>query len=216
MSHQSSRQATYADKRNILNKSYLVEPIIRHRIQDSLFYKQFLYLSNEETVLPVIVNNVKYIGGVDLNGKPSPFLCCLLRLLELEPGPEVIEAYLEPEVFQELKYLGALVLLYIRMAWSSKEVYQALEKYYTDFRKLRVQLKSPIMRNNLPCLYSISFMDVWIDDLLRKERQVDIILPRLVLRGLLEERGLLEPLLPHYQFEESQSHESLEQEIDSD
>lgn len=185
------KQPSYSDKSNVVHKAYLVEPIIRHRIQDSLFYKQYLYLTNEATILAIIVNQVKYIGSTNANGKPSPFICCLLRFLELEPPREVIEMCLHQLGTNEFKYLTALVLLYIRLVWTNEEVISTLESFYPDYRKLRVQLKSPIIVNGTPQLYKLSYMDVWCDDLLNNERVVDLILSRMVPRQILHERGLV-------------------------
>lgn len=39
----------------------------------------------------------------------------------------------------------------------------------------------------------MSFMDVYADDLLKKEILLDVVLPRITLRNVLEELGKLEP-----------------------
>ncbi|KAI5959707.1 hypothetical protein KGF57_002044, partial [Candida theae] len=137
------KQAKYHDKRNILNKSYLVEPIIRHRIHDSKFYKQHLYLANESTILPIITKHVHYISGVDSMGRPSPFLQCLLRMLELEPSKEIIKVYSDQLSYNEFKYLTALTLLYIRLVYTSEEIYNIFDQHAQDYRKLRIKLKTP-------------------------------------------------------------------------
>lgn len=187
----SKKQASYSDKSNVIRKAYLVEPIIRHRIQDSLFYKQYLYLTNEATILPVITRQVKYIGSTNANGKPTPFVCCFLRLLELEPSRDIIEMCLHQLGTKEFKYLTALIMLYIRVVWPYEDVITTLEPFYSDYRKLRFQLKSPIMVKGMPILYKLSHMDVWCDELLNNERVVDLILPRMVPRHVLFERGLI-------------------------
>lgn len=186
------KQASYHDKRNVVNKAHLIEPIIRHRIQDSLFYKQYLFLTNEATLLPVIVEHVKFIGGLDLNLRPSPFICCLLRLLELEPSEDIIKLYLNQIGYNEFKYLTALVLIYIRLVQPSEVVYTVFDTYFSDSRKLRMQLKSPKFNDNgIPVNYTLSYMDEWVDKLILEERVVDIILPRLIRRSQLVERGLI-------------------------
>ena len=82
-------------------------------------------------------------------------------------------------------------MLYIRVVWSNEDAITALEPFYSDYRKLRFQLKSPIMVNGMPVLFKLSHMDVWCDDLLNRERVVDLILPRMVPRHILFERGLI-------------------------
>ncbi|CCG21229.1 Fgr16 protein [Candida orthopsilosis Co 90-125] len=188
------KQAKYHDKRNILNKSYLVEPIIRHRIHDSIFYKEHLYLTNESTILPIITQHVHYISGVDSVGRPSPFLQCLLRLLELEPSKEIINVYLDQLSYSEFKYLTALALLYVRLVFPSEEVYNIFDQHAQDYRKLRVKLKTPQFdAMQRPIHYKLGYMDEFIDGLLTQERVVDLILPRLIPRLSLVERGLVAP-----------------------
>lgn len=194
MSTGEKTQPSYNDKRNVVNKAHLIEPIIRHRIQDSIFYKQHLYLTNELTILPVIVSNVNFIFGTNATGSPSTFLSCLLRLLEIEPLKEVISVYLNQLGYNEFKYLTALILIYIRLVYTSEEVYVMFDEYLSDYRKLRMKLKSPTFGDNMiPVHFTLTYIDVWIDDLLTKERVVDIILPRLVDRQTLVDRGVVAP-----------------------
>ncbi|EGW35257.1 uncharacterized protein SPAPADRAFT_130731 [Spathaspora passalidarum NRRL Y-27907] len=200
------KQATYQDKRNVLNKAYLIEPIIRHRIQDSIFYKQHLYLTNEATILPIIVEHVKYVSGTDSSGRPSPFICCLLRMLELEPSKDMIDTYLTQLGFNEFKYLTALALIYVRLVYSSDVVYKTFDPYFQDARKLRVKLKSPIFNEvKLPIGYSLTYIDAWVDELLTRERVVDIILPRLVPRIKFVESGVLPPRQYYIDIEQANS-----------
>lgn len=183
------RQASYNDKRIAANLSGLVEPIVRHRILDSLFYKQYLHLTNELTILPVIVQHINFLAGTDAMGRPSPFICCLLRLLELEPSEEVVRMCLDQSQF---KYLTALMLVYTRFAWPSSsqpQVYETLERYYPDYRKLRFQLKYPEVVDGRQLRFKISFIDELVHQLLTKERMFDIIMPRLKSRYSLEEAG---------------------------
>lgn len=187
-------QAAYSDKRIVLHKSHLIEPIIRHRIQDSIFYKQHLYLTNEATILPVITESVHYIAGTDSVGRPSPYLCCLLRLLELEPSQEILDAYITQLGYNEFKYLTALILHYVRLVFPSGYVYNQFDAYYEDYRKLRIKLKSPEFdSNSMPIHYKLTYMDQWVDELVTQERVVDIILPRLVPRQLLVQKGEVQP-----------------------
>lgn len=207
--------ASYTDKRNVVNHAHLIEPIMRHRIQDSLFYKQHLHLTNEATIVPVIVEHVKWVGGSNSIGKPSAFICCLLRLLELDLSEEILTVYLEQMGYNEFKYLTAMTALYVRLVKTSAEVYEILDPYYTDSRKLRFQLKTPRFDDQkLPIYYEIKHMDEWVDSLIEQERVVDIILPRLVPRQVLVEKQLVKPRTYHIENEDAE--ESSEYESDSD
>lgn len=180
------------DKRNVANKAKLVEPIVRHRVQDSLFYKQYLHLTNEQTILNVIVDHVQFVGGTDSGNRPSPFLCCLVRLLEIEPSSEIMELYLTQNGFNEFKYLTALSLVYCRMVRGSN-FFELYDRYITDFRKLRFQDKQFQVINGVPVHYSIKCMDELVDDLIESERVVDIKIPHLAPRLFYVLRGEATP-----------------------
>lgn len=213
MNEPSKYQPEYNDKRRTLNKSYLVEPIIRNRIKDSIFYKQYLYLTNEQTILPVIVNQVKYIGGLDANNRPSPFLCCFLRLLEINPSNDIIKLYLSRF---EFKYLVCLTLMVIRMTKKSVDIYTIYDNYLTNYSKLRYLLPSPEFVNGIPVNYGVTFMDQFIDDLLKKDRVVGLILPRLDRRTKLVENGLISERVYHVTSLDQEEEEEAEEEFVSD
>lgn len=178
-------QAQYLDKRNVLNKSYLIETIVRNRIKDSLFYKQYLYLTNEQTILPVIVDQVHYVGGSDSSNRPSPFLCCLLRMLEINVSLAIIKAYLARP---EFKYLTCLALFYCRLTQKLVEVYTLLDSYNANYSKLRMKLTTPVMRDGIPVNFTLTYMDEFVDNLLQ-ERCLGLILPILDARLVLVDKG---------------------------
>lgn len=204
----------YNDKRHVLNGAALVEHILRHRIQDSLFYKQHLFLTNEQTLLPVIVDRVKCIGGTDANGRPSPFICCLLRMLEIEPLAEVLAMYATQLGHNRFKYLTCMAMMYYRLTRSGPDVYRLLEPYYQDYRKVRVQLKVPQVENGVARHYRMSTIDQWADELLLQERAADTILPRIPPRHVLMQRGELEPRV--YHIEKSDSDKESDGSFESD
>lgn len=215
MGEGSKRQASYQDKRNVTNKAYLIEAIIRHRIQDSIFYKQYLYLTNEATIIPIIIDQVKYIGGTDANGRPSPFLCCLLRLLELDPSQDILNIYQNQLNYQEFKYLTSIVLIYYRLTLNNHMVYNLLDDYYQDYRKLLFKLKVPEFDDkNLPIKYRLTYMDEWVDDLLTKERVIDIQLPRLLPRLHFLQKNLVKPRQYHVDLDNENTNQQ-ENTIDS-
>lgn len=82
---------------------------------------------------------MKTIGGVYGNLRPLPFMCLLLKLLQLQPEREIIIEYLQAE---EFKYLRALGAMYARLCFKSYEVYDILEPLLQDYRKLRLRNNS--------------------------------------------------------------------------
>uniref|UniRef100_A0A2C9K8S3 Pre-mRNA-splicing factor 38 n=1 Tax=Biomphalaria glabrata TaxID=6526 RepID=A0A2C9K8S3_BIOGL len=125
---------------------------------------------------------LKYVGGVfGGNIKPVPFLCLLLKMLQIQPEKDIVVEFIKNEDF---KYVRALGALYMRLTGTSVDCYKYLEPLYYDYRKLKV-----IDRNGV---FSIIYMDEFIDNLLREERVCDIILPRIQKRNVLEETNVLE------------------------
>ncbi|KAG8041445.1 hypothetical protein G9C98_002738 [Cotesia typhae] len=125
---------------------------------------------------------LRYLGGVfGGNIKPTPFLCLILKMLQIQPEKDIIVEFIKNE---EFKYVRALGALYMRLTGSSLDCYKYLEPLFNDSRKLRIQNKQGV--------YEVIHMDEFIDMLLREERSCDIILPRIQKRHVLEESNELE------------------------
>jgi pre-mRNA-splicing factor 38A len=82
------------------------------------------------------------------------------------------------------KYLRALAAFYIRLAWEPKDIYETLETYLSDFRKLKRRTRDA---------YTLSFVDQFIDDLLTKDRVCATSLWKMPSRTQLEDLDVLEP-----------------------
>ena len=95
---------------------------------------------------------LKFIGGVYGNQRPTEFLCLLLKLLQIQPDKEILIEYLQADEFKcarniccvlccldIFRYLRALAALYIRMTFRASEVYEILEPLLKDYRKLRLR-----------------------------------------------------------------------------
>ena len=162
------------------NPQLLIEKIVRERIYECLYWKEHCFGLHAETILDKIVE-LDYIGGICGGRQPCPFLCLLLKLLQLQPSKAIIQEYIQDENFKYLRILG---LLYVRMVAPSAEVYRILEPYLSDRRKLRIRLPSGS--------FFLSYVDEVVDELLTKDRVFDLILPRLTKRSLLEDTGELE------------------------
>ncbi|KAJ2937053.1 hypothetical protein H1R20_g47, partial [Candolleomyces eurysporus] len=105
------------------------------RIYESTYWKEHCFALTAETIIDKALE-LKYIGGVYGNQRPTEFLCLLLKLLQIQPEKEILVEYLRAE---EFKYLRALASLYIRMTFGAVEVYELLEPLLKDFRKLRLR-----------------------------------------------------------------------------
>ncbi|SPO36415.1 related to PRP38A - pre-mRNA-splicing factor [Pseudozyma flocculosa] len=163
------------------NPQFLVEKTIRSRIYDSRFWKEHCFALTAESIIDRAVD-LEYVGGTYGLQRPSPFLCLLQKLLQLQPEREIILEYLNAA---EFKYLRALAAMYVRLTFRAVEVYELLEPLLDDYRKLRWR--------DMTGTYSLTYMDVFVDQLLTQERVCDIILPRLTRRDVLEEIEGLAP-----------------------
>jgi len=162
------------------NPQFLVETVIRNRIYESGYWKEHCFALTAESLIDKAIE-LRYIGGVYGNQRPTEFMCLLLKLLQIQPEKEILVEYLQADDF---KYLRALAALYIRMTFRAAEVYELLEPLLKDFGKLR-------LRNMAG--YTLTFIDEFVDSLLTEERVCDIILPRMAKRRILEENGELGP-----------------------
>ncbi|KAI0670673.1 PRP38 family-domain-containing protein [Trametes maxima] len=162
------------------NPQYLVESVIRNRIYECSFWKEHCFALTAETIIDKAID-LKAIGGVYGNQKPTEFLCLLLKLLQIQPEKEILLEYLQAD---EFKYLRALAVMYIRMTFRPVDVYELLEPLLKDYRKLRYRGMGG---------YSIIHMDEYVDQLLTEERVCDLILPRITKRDVLEDLGDIGP-----------------------
>lgn len=162
------------------NPQYLVEKIIRSRIYDCQYWKEQCFALTAELLVDKAME-LRYIGGVyGGNIKPTPFLCLVLKMLQIQPEKDIIIEFIKNE---DLKYVRVLGAYYLRLTGSAIDCYKYLEPLYNDNRKLR--------RQNRAGQYELIHMDEFIDELLRDERVCDIILPRIQKRHVLEENNEL-------------------------
>ncbi|KAH9951972.1 PRP38 family-domain-containing protein [Amylocystis lapponica] len=162
------------------NPQSLVETVIRNRIYESPYWKEHCFALTAETLIDKAIE-LKSIGGVYGNQKPTEYLCLLLKLLQIQPEKEILLEYMQAD---EFKYLRALAVLYIRMTFRAAEVYEILEPMLKDYRKIRYRNTGG---------YTLTYMDEFVDSLLTEERVCDIILPRLTKRDVLEDNGEIGP-----------------------
>ncbi|XP_074643921.1 pre-mRNA-splicing factor 38A-like [Tubulanus polymorphus] len=164
------------------NPQYLIEKITRSRIYECRYWKEQCFALSAELLVDKAME-LKYIGGVfGGNIKPTPFLCLVLKMLQIQPEKDIVVEFIRNADF---KYVRALGAFYMRLVGTSLEIYKYLEPLYNDFRKLKKQ--------NRDGSFVVCHMDEYIDDLLHEERNCDVILPRIQKRNVLEENNELEP-----------------------
>ncbi|CAD0109713.1 unnamed protein product [Aureobasidium uvarum] len=163
------------------NPLLLFEKAVRDRIIDSYYWKEQCFGLNAATLCDRAVD-LGFIGGTyGIGQKPTPFLCLAFKLLQLTPEKDIIIHYLQQEDF---KYLRALAAFYIRLTWEPKDIYETLEAYLSDYRKLKRRTRDA---------YALSYVDQFIDDLLTKDRVCATSLWKMPSRTQLEDLDVLEP-----------------------
>jgi pre-mRNA-splicing factor 38A len=82
------------------NPQYLIEKIIRTRIYDSVFWKEQCFGLSAELIVDKGME-LRYIGGVYAgNIKPTPFLCLILKMLQLQPDKEIAIEFIRQEEYK--------------------------------------------------------------------------------------------------------------------
>ena len=165
------------------NPAYLLEKAVRDRIVDSYYWKEQCFAINEATLCDRAAD-MSFIGGTYGQQRPTPFLCLILKLLQLTPEREIILYYLHQEELDQFKYLTALAAFYVRLTFGAADIFKTLEPLLLDRKKLKRRTKEGG--------FVLTYMDEFIDDLLVKERVCGITLSRLPPRTLLEDLGQLD------------------------
>lgn len=156
-----------------------MEKILRLKIYDSLYWKEDCFGLTAETLVDKAML-LDHIGGTfGGNRKPTHFICLILKMLQIQPDPEIILEFIKNE---DYKYVRALGVYYLRLIGRPIDVYNHLEPIYNDFRKLRYRSVNG---------WKIIHMDEFIDDLLKEKIVCDVTLPPLIARTILEDRGEL-------------------------
>lgn len=153
-----------------------MEKILRERIQTNVYWKEVCFGLSMDTLLDKVVE-LKYIGGCYGNQIPTEFLCLLFKCLCLTPSEAMILEFIHNKGF---KYLTVFGLVYYRLVGSSVKIYQVLEPFLLDYRRIVIKTSEG---------FEVSHIDEIVDDLLTKERMFGTILPRLTKRAVLESQG---------------------------
>ncbi|EPZ35324.1 PRP38-domain-containing protein [Rozella allomycis CSF55] len=175
----ANRTAVDAFQVHGVDPQFLIEKITRTRIYESQYWKENCFGLNIETLVDKAVK-LDHIGGLFGTNIPTPFLCLVLKMLQLAPTKDIVFEFVRNG---DYKYVRALGVFYLRLVGSGLEIYRELEPLLADYRKLRLRNKDRS--------YTIIHMDEFVDELLTQERTFDTILPRIVKRHVLAETGQL-------------------------
>ncbi|RLN90492.1 hypothetical protein BBJ28_00004156 [Nothophytophthora sp. Chile5] len=195
-----------------VNPQSLIEKIMRNRVYASIFWKEQCFGLTAETLVDKAVELSAFGGTFGGNQQPTPFLCLLLKMLQLQPEIDVVRQFVQNE---DYKYVTALGAVYLRLVGKPTEIYSMLEPLYSDYRKLRKRnvIGTSYIYNTISAIgkrtklrvgysandvarvsgWEITHMDEMVDALLTEEYYIDLALPRLADRELLEKMEGLPP-----------------------
>lgn len=171
-----------ADTVHGANPQFLVDRIIRVKIYNDAYWKEFCFGLTTESLIDEAAR-LDYVGGTyGGRRRPARFLCLFLKLLQIQPEEEVVMEYIKQP---ELKYLRALGCAYLRITARYSTIFQTFEPLFADYRKLRYR--------DMYGKISIIHMDEFVDWLLREETVCDVTMPQMPKREILEQTGQLQP-----------------------
>nr|XP_043620963.1 pre-mRNA-splicing factor 38 [Erigeron canadensis] len=189
------------------NPQNLVEKILRSKIYQNTFWKEQCFGLTAETLVDKAME-LDHVGGTHGgNRKPTPFICLVMKMLQIQPDKEIVVEFIKNEDYKYVRVLGAF---YLRLTGTDIDVYRYLEPLYNDYRKIR--------RKNGDGQFTLTHVDEVIDELLTKDYSCDIALPRIKKRLTIEAIGTLEPRKSALEddFEEEEEKDEDEQLMETD
>ncbi|KAK7269394.1 hypothetical protein RIF29_22120 [Crotalaria pallida] len=187
------------------NPQNLVEKILRSKIYQNTYWKEQCFGLTAETLVDKAME-LDHLGGTfGGNRKPTPFMCLVMKMLQIQPEKEIVIEFIKNEDYKYVRILGAF---YLRLTGSDIDVYRYLEPLYNDYRKLRRKLADG--------QFALTHVDEVIDELLTKDYSCDIAMPRIKKRWTIESLGALEPRRSALEedFEEEEEKEDNDQPAD--
>lgn len=184
----------YALHKYGMDPQHLIPPITRNAIYESMFWNRSCFGVSVADLVHLAVD-LRYVGGSDsVSRRPSPFLCLLLKLLQLSPDLDEISVFTQQSDF---KYHRILAAFYIRLVETPVNIYKSLEPLLSDCRRVVIAHDSgidvpPVLAPLSNQSFALVYVDVIIDALLRSNELFGIALPRIPPRPLLVETNQLQ------------------------
>lgn len=116
------------------NPQNLVEKILRSKIYQNTYWKEQCFGLTAETLVDKAME-LDHLGGTfGGNRKPSPFICLVMKMLQIQPEKDIVVEFIKNEDYKYVRVLGAF---YLRLTGTDIDIYRYLEPLYNDYRKLR-------------------------------------------------------------------------------
>ena len=192
----------FANSVNGRDAQLVMEKVTREKVYAAEYWKSACFGANEEAVVKLALQ-LRYVGAT-YGGlrRVCPFVCLLLKLLQLKPARGIVDDLLQ----SGHKYVTCLALAYVRLVGRPRQVYAMLEPFYADYRK--------VVRREIDGSFSVIHMDEFVDTLLHEDTLVDLLLPRLPERRMVEETTGLPKYVSPLARELAEASSSDEDEVD--
>ena len=164
-----------------VNPQNLLEKILRDKIFETAYWKEHCFALTAATLVDKAMD-LREAGATEGQlRRPLPFIMLVLRMLQIRPEPDIVLELVRNEDFRYVRLLGAF---YWRLVAAPAAVYRVLEPLLADYRRVVcADMHGRTMRH----------VDEVVWDLLRAELCLDVTLPRLPRRAVLERAGVLPP-----------------------
>ncbi|KAM5574610.1 hypothetical protein ABKV19_013848 [Rosa sericea] len=158
---------------------HMVDWKVRQKVFQSTYWKDqcFMVRGDELVDRAVGLDHIGGLFGIDRN--PTPFLCLLLKMLQIQPEKHFVIDFIQTS---ECRYVRVLGAFYLRLKGSDADMCQYLEPLQLDGQKLRRRLPEGS--------FASTHVGAVIDELLTKDHSCDIALPRTMRRWTLKSLGL--------------------------
>merc|ERR1712124_240072 len=102
------------------NPQYLIEKVLLVKIWESRYGKEKLFALNSAQLVDVAIE-LKYVGG-SFGGdrRPTDFMCCVCKLLQLQPEKDIILEFIAQDDYKYIRILGAF---YLRLVGNILDIY---------------------------------------------------------------------------------------------
>jgi len=157
----------------------LIEQIVRGRIYESRFYKEHCFALSAEGLIEKAVQLIAVGGVFSERVTPAPFLCLIMKMLQILPEDDIVLALIRNE---EFKYARALGAFYWRLTAKPTAVFKELEPLFSDYCTIRVQTRTG---------WATTTMDAFVEELLTESYSCDVALPVIGSRAALERSNIL-------------------------
>jgi len=160
----------------------IMEKILQTRILRNAYWKEHCFGLTEESLAERAIELDHFGGTFGGNKTPTPFICLILAMLQMQPDQEIVLEFIQNE---DYKYVRALGAFYLRLVGQARDIYRYLEPLLMDLRKLRKRTDTGFVHVH---------MDAFVEELLSPANySCDLTLPFLARRPVLEENGDFPP-----------------------